>query len=449
MNFIIPCLVAFVLTTILTPPVIRLARACRCLDIPGKRRVHKKITPRWGGMAFFAGVLPILFFADAGRVMTSYIAASFLLVGIGIVDDRKELGWKIKLAGIAAAATMVIFGGNVVVRDIGAYGPLGRMDLGGFSIPLTYLGIIGVTNAVNLLDGLNGLAGGVSLLGFLFMGTAAALAGNVPLALICFAFVGALGAFLRYNFPDARIFMGDSGSMFLGFSLSITAVLLTQDARFPVEPMFPVLALLLPIFDTLRVMSVRLLSGKNPFHADKTHLHHLIVRKKISPVHAVLFLWSLTAVFGGIALILAERTAAPYLAVALSATLLLGLFAESLTWRRQARWAARWETYLRRLRPRWTRGIHPAQAGGGPVREAAGGAGIEPPAAASLTLLQKFQFQRRSRMSKDHHGLHGLRGERSGHLFISAPHHQPRRPVYGQRFHNKADHSLHPDTEVW
>lgn len=335
MKYVIPCLSSFLITAAITPLVIRLANACNCLDVPGGRRLHNRTTPRWGGVAFFAGVLPFLIIENTSGTLTSFIIASFLLIGMGMMDDLKSLGWKTKFAGMAAAATIVIFGGDIAIHQIGTYGFLGRVDLGWLSIPFTYIGIIGITNAINLLDGLNGLAGGVSLLGFLFMGIAAALAGNIMVALVCFAFVGALGAFLLYNFPNARVFMGDSGSIFLGFSLSLTAVFLTQDASSSVDAMFPVLVLLIPIFDTLRVLAVRLLNGKNPFQADRLHLHYLILEKNISAVTAVLLFWSVTLLFGGIALTLSAKTSAQYLVVVLYASVLLGLFAFSLTQKRQ------------------------------------------------------------------------------------------------------------------
>ncbi len=334
MQYVLPCLVSFLLTLCLTPIVIRLATACRCLDMPGRRHVHKKPTPRWGGLAFYLGVLPVLFALKEGSAMSSYIAASFLLVGIGIIDDRYGLGWKIKFAGNIAAATIVIFGGNTVVRDIGTYGAMGSLELGRLSVPFTYFGIVGVTNAINLLDGLNGLAGGVSLLGFLFLGIAALLAGNIPVALICFAFVGALAAFLVFNFPRARTFMGDSGSMFLGFSLAVFSVHLTQDARFPVEPMYPILVLMLPIFDALRVMIIRILRRKNPFKADKGHLHHLLVRTRMSSTTAVVLLWGFTIASGINGLVMLNKTSMPFLVTALYGALFLGLFTETLVLRK-------------------------------------------------------------------------------------------------------------------
>jgi len=335
MKYIISGLVAFTLTVVLTPLVIRLAKACKCLDVPGARRLHKKVTPRWGGLAFFAGVLPVMIFANAGYSLAAYIVAAVLLIGVGIVDDRRALGWKVKFAWMAVAATIVIFGGDITIHYLGTYGFLGRVDLGWLSIPFTYLCIIGVTNAINLLDGLDGLAGGVALLGFLFMGIAAALAGNVPIAVACFAFVGALGGFLLYNFPNARVFMGDSGSTFLGFSLSCMAVILTQHENPAVDVMFPVLLLLLPIFDTLRVLVVRLLDGKNPFLADNNHLHYLIIRNNVSSAGAVLLFWLLTSVFGCTALVMSGKSSSLYLVVVLNAVLLLGMFASSLSNRRR------------------------------------------------------------------------------------------------------------------
>ena len=330
MRLMFPCFASFLLTSVLTPLVIRCAKACNCLDAPGGRRLHRNPTPRWGGVAFFAGVLPFLVGGNSDGGLTWYLLACLLLVGMGAFDDLKELGWKAKAAGITTAATMVIFGGKLVIHHVGSYGPLGRVELGGLSIPFTYLCLVGITNAINLLDGLNGLAGGVSLLGFLFMGIAAALAGNLTVALVCLSFVGALSAFLIFNFPRARIFMGDSGSLVLGFSLSSMAVYLTQGEGSPVGAMFPVLVLLIPIFDTLRVMYLRLRNRKNPFRADHSHLHYLLVVHDVSSVNVSLLYWALTALLGVTALVLGGASA-PCLSVVANTAVLLGLLASRLT----------------------------------------------------------------------------------------------------------------------
>jgi hypothetical protein len=144
-----------------------------------------------------------------------------------------------------------------------------------------------------------------------------------------------LCAFLLYNFPSAKVFMGDTGSLFLGFSLSFTAIQLTQDATSSVDAMFPVLVLLIPIFDTLRVMMTRLRNGKSPFKADTLHLHYLLVQYNFSPVNVTLLFWSFTAIFGVIALALTSATSALYLNVVLSATILLTLCSASLMQRIQ------------------------------------------------------------------------------------------------------------------
>lgn len=331
MKLIMTCLASFLLTAITMPHVIRLATECGCLDIPGERRLHNKVTPRWGGIAFFAGVLPILLIESGSSTLVSYIIASIILVGMGLIDDLKPLGWKIKFSVIGAAAAIVIFGGGLTIQQIGSYGFLSSSDLGWLSIPITFIGIIGITNAINLLDGLNGLAGGVSLLGFLFMGIAALITGNIMVAVICFAFVGALAAFLLYNFPNASVFMGDAGSLFLGFSLAIMAILLTQDKALSIEALFPVLVLLIPIFDTLRVLAVRLLNGKNPFKADNLHLHYLLLQNNFSPVMATLLFWSTTALLGGIAISLIKSPSMSYLNILLFALVLLTLFTACLT----------------------------------------------------------------------------------------------------------------------
>jgi len=331
MEFIIPCLNSFLITAAITPLIIGLATFCNCLDVPGERKLHNTITPLWGGLGIFSGVIPFLLAENDNNTLTAYIVASFLLVGMGMTDDFKGLGCKIKFAVMAAATAIVIFGGEIVVRHIGSYGSIGQVELGRFSIPFTFFSIIGITNAINLLDGLNGLASGISLLSFLFMGIAALLSGNISLAIICFAFVGALGAFLLYNFPNAKIFMGDSGSLFLGFSLAITAVLLTQGATSSTNAMFPVLVLLIPIFDTLRVIFARLRKRRSPFQADNLHLHYLLLQKNLSSRTVTLLFWLLTALLGGVSLFLTNRSSLPYLFLMLCVDSILILLVAILT----------------------------------------------------------------------------------------------------------------------
>ena len=325
--FIVP----FGVTLALLPITIQLARRFKCVDEPGGRRIHDEPTPRWGGVAFFLGILPIFYFIGLGRAFFSYLAASFLLVLIGSVDDHRELGFTTKFLAMLAAITTVIFGGGLQIQQIGTYGSIGIVKLGILAIPFTYLCIIGVTNSVNLIDGLNGLAGGLAFFASLFIGVAAYISRNFELAAVCMGFTGALAGFLLYNFgAQASIFMGDSGSLFLGFSLSVFSILLTQDPRFHVEPLFPVLVLLIPIFDTLRVMGTRLFNGRSPFKADTSHLHHLLLNRGLPVTGIATLLWSLTLIQGVTAVLLIKRTSMPYLMVVLGTSLLFSVFANSL-----------------------------------------------------------------------------------------------------------------------
>lgn len=335
---------AFTLTFLSIPVVIRLAWKFKCYDLPGKRRFHCDPTPRGGGAGFFLGsVLPMLILLPADRVLASYCGAAALLFAVGAVDDIRSLGWKPKMAAIAAAASVAVFGGGIEIREI-ALGPAGVLSLGRFSAPFTLLAIVGMTNAMNLLDGLNGLAGGASLLGFLFIGLAAFSAGNSAIAVVSLIFVAALAGFLIYNFPRARIFMGDAGSLFLGFSLAVFSIILTQEPHHPVSPLVPVLALLLPLFDTLRVMTVRMLRGRNPFTADKSHLHHLLVRRGMSSFAAVILLWTICAVCGTAALLLERHGPAVLIASVLSAAAGLSLLAEVLVLRLRRSWPRHFRT---------------------------------------------------------------------------------------------------------
>jgi UDP-GlcNAc:undecaprenyl-phosphate GlcNAc-1-phosphate transferase len=275
--------------------------------------------------------LPLFYFIGLGRAFFSYLAASFFLVVIGGIDDRRELGFTTKFFAMLAAITTVIFGGGIQIHQIGTYGSIGFVKLGILAIPFTYLCIIGVTNSINLIDGLNGLAGGLCFFASLFIGVAAYISRNFELAGICMGFTGALAGFLLHNFgTQASIFMGDSGSLFLGFSLSVFSILLTQDPKFHVEPLFPVLVLLIPIFDTLRVMGTRLFNGQSPFKADTTHLHHLLLNKGLPVTGIVTLLWSVTLILGVTAVLLIKRTSMPYLMVVLGTSLLFSIFANSL-----------------------------------------------------------------------------------------------------------------------
>lgn len=314
--------------------------------------MHTEPTPRWGGLAFTMGVLPVFFFLEIDRQVISFIIASLILIILGSVDDCKRLGWRTKLLATLLAITVFVFVGGISIQELGVYGLNVDIRLGWVAIPFTYLCIVGVTNSINLIDGLNGLAGGIALIAFVFLGIGGMMSGEPTLGFICLSFAGVLLGFLFYNFPKAKIFMGDSGSLLIGFSLASLSILLTQgnnhisaiapiiteadlymaalSEEFVLQPMFPVLVLFVPIFDTLRVMKVRLFLRKNPFHPDRSHLHHLFIKSGFTPITTVVVLWAITFLCGVVALLLMKQSSTPYLGVVLGLSLIMNWLADAM-----------------------------------------------------------------------------------------------------------------------
>ena len=266
------------------------------MDMPGRRKMHKDPIPRLGGVGIFVGLLPLFLFSGFDRRSVSFLAGCIIIFFVGLLDDIKGVRWRLKILGTFVASSVIIFYGGARVEHLGTIIGSGNLDLGIFSIPFTYFCILGIVNAINFIDGLNGLAAGISLMAFATFAVFASLAGDASSLYICLAFMGGLAGFLKDNYLHERIFLGDSGSMLLGFSLVFLSIVLFQDnARF--EPMIPVLVLALPIFDTIRVAISRIVRGKSPFMADKTHLHHILIRGGVYKRKVVPLLWVLNVVF--------------------------------------------------------------------------------------------------------------------------------------------------------
>lgn len=196
------------------------------LDVPDERKVHVKPVPKVGGIAMAVGALvPVMVMAESGRFINSVLVGAWVVVAFGVVDDLKNLGWRSKFAGQLIAALVVIFYGDLKMCSLGACLPDGLMLPNYLAVPLTLLVIVGVTNAINLSDGLDGLAGGMSLLIFICIGWLAYRGAGVPdhmlVMVLCAAVIGAIFGFLRFNTYPATVFMGDAGSQLLGF-LAVT-----------------------------------------------------------------------------------------------------------------------------------------------------------------------------------------------------------------------------------
>jgi UDP-GlcNAc:undecaprenyl-phosphate GlcNAc-1-phosphate transferase len=206
----------------------------------------------------------------------------------------RDLGFKTKFAGQFAAALIIIIYGGVKIKSLGMLLPDGVLLPDWLAMPLTFIVIVGITNAINLSDGLDGLAGGISLLSFLCIGYLAYSAGYLGIALLSAATVGAIFGFLRFNTYPATVFMGDAGSQLLGF-MAITFSLKLTQGNAPLSPLLPLLLLGFPVLDTITVMFERVTNGKSPFVADKNHLHHKFMRLGLFHTEAVLSIYVLQA----------------------------------------------------------------------------------------------------------------------------------------------------------
>lgn len=268
--------VALFLTIALIPLLIRFSGQLQLLDRPGDdRKIHDRIIPRSGGLAIVLGVfLPLLFLLPVENEFKGLLWGSATIVIFGYLDDRFELDYKWKFLGQVVAVIAVMYSGLLVSQV-----PLMGYENASLwiSLPLTFLFLLGATNAVNLSDGLDGLAAGTSLLSLALITVFALLQGNNSIALVALTVTGGLLGFLRYNTFPARIFMGDTGSQFLGYMVACLAILVSQGDISAVSPVLPLLILGLPILDTLTVIIIRIKEKRSPFSPDKNHLHHQLM----------------------------------------------------------------------------------------------------------------------------------------------------------------------------
>ncbi|KAF0189243.1 MAG: glycosyl transferase family [Desulfobulbaceae bacterium] len=296
MAFLSTLFVSLVLTIAMIPVLSRLAVRWHMLDVPDERKVHETPVPRCGGVAMAVGAfIPILYWYSDNPFILSFLLAAGVIVFFGISDDFLALRPRWKVLGQIIAALIVIYGGDVRIVFLGGLLPDGMLLPAWISVPLTLLVIVGVTNAINLADGLDGLAGGISLLAMCCIGYLAYMTGRYELGLVCLAFAGALFGFLRFNTHPASIFMGDSGSQLLGFSAITLSLTLTQQVT-AFSPLIPLLLFGAPVLDTLTVMTSRIKNGRPPFSPDRTHFHHRLLDMGLFHSETVLTLYLVQAI---------------------------------------------------------------------------------------------------------------------------------------------------------
>lgn len=300
--------IAFAVAFGTTPFVKALALRIGAVDKPGEeRRVHKKTTPLLGGLAIFYGfVISVLCFCDIDSGVRGMIFGSIIIAVCGIFDDIHPMRPIIKLICQIAAAVVVVLHGTIITRiSMPQFiAPSGVLELGVFSVPITIAWVVGVTNAVNLIDGLDGLASGVSAIASMTLFSIALIASESNIAIITAALAGACFGFLPYNFNPAKIFMGDTGAMFLGFILSTVSIMGLFKAYAVISFIVPFIVLGLPLFDTSFAILRRLKNHKPIMEADRGHLHHKLLDMGFSQKQTVSILYLISTVLGLSAVVL-------------------------------------------------------------------------------------------------------------------------------------------------
>ncbi|WP_226678970.1 glycosyltransferase family 4 protein [Mesobacillus jeotgali] len=319
----------FIISVLITPLIKKLAIKIGAVDQPNHRKVHQKIMPRLGGLAIYITfIIGFLILQPDSPYAMAIILGSLVIVVTGVLDDLMELSAKVKLGGQLLATGIVVFWGGVQVSFINLpFG--GQIEFGVMSIPITILWIVGITNAINLIDGLDGLAAGVSSIALITISGMAMIMGDgfvvIMSSLVLFSTLG----FLIYNFHPAKIFMGDTGALFLGYIIAVLSLLGFKNITF-ISLIVPIIILGVPISDTFFAI-IRRIVHKKPLSApDKSHLHHCLLRFGFSHRQTVLIIYAIAAFFGIAAVIFSMATVWGSFLIIAVLLILIELLAETI-----------------------------------------------------------------------------------------------------------------------
>ena len=308
-KLILAFFVAFLMAFLSTPIAERIAYKIGAIDVPkDARRMHSRPIPRLGGIAIFFGfIVSMIMFAVMTRQMVGIMIAATIIVVLGIFDDRKPLSAIVKLLVQIVAALIVIYIGGVKIEAItnpNIFSPYVYLELGWLSVPITVLWICGVTNAVNLIDGLDGLAAGIASISSICIMIIALLTKGYHIAVFTACLAGGCLGFLPHNFNPAKIFMGDSGSTFLGFALACISIEGMFKGYAAISFAVPLLVLALPIFDTTVAILRRVKEHRPIMAPDRGHFHHRLIDMGFSQKQAVSIMYAISALLGVSAVIL-------------------------------------------------------------------------------------------------------------------------------------------------
>jgi UDP-GlcNAc:undecaprenyl-phosphate GlcNAc-1-phosphate transferase len=301
---------ALLLALLLVHQSIKLALLKNIVDQPDTRKVHSQPVPLLGGVGMASAfIITCLIFIKMESLLSAFLGGLLLIVLTGLADDIWTIKPIVKFTGEIIAALVFIWVSGYAIHSFGDLLGIGPVTTGRYAIPVTVFCMVGVMNAMNMADGMDGLAAGISITGCLFLGYFAASSGQYLYLALVMALSGGLLGFLYFNRYPARTFMGDSGSLYLGYTLSAICILLVQDQtlQIPVAPISMAIVLGLPIVDAILVMSLRIGKGKNPFHPDNTHLHHHLLALGLSHPGVVRLICLIMGSCGVLALLVRQQ----------------------------------------------------------------------------------------------------------------------------------------------
>lgn len=309
MNYTFILAICFLISYLSTPLIKKLAFKIGAVDKPNQRKVHNHLMARLGGLAIYLSFTTMVLLTQewTTEIMGLLLGGS-IIVALGVFDDILDISPRVKLLGqILAAGVLVAFNIDVdfITHPLGGIIPLNY-----FSIPITIFWVVGITNAVNLIDGLDGLAAGVAGIAALILAFVGYLNDQSLMVILALMLAASILGFLPHNFHPAKIFMGDSGSMFLGFNLSALAIMGLAKSVTLISVFVPILILGIPIFDTLFAIIRRFINDKPIFKADKEHLHHCLLNMGLSHTQTVLAIYAINIFLGGIGILLSYLTTA-------------------------------------------------------------------------------------------------------------------------------------------
>lgn len=326
-DLLIAFLIALLATFLLTYPVKKLAIKLRVLDLPSSRKIHKKITPRLGGLAIFIGAfLGALYLQPRHEHLPEILLGAIVIIITGALDDRFSIRPVVKLTGQLIAASFLISSGLIIEKI--TLPIVGMIDLGFVSVLITVLWVVGITNAINLIDGLDGLATGVTTIALISLFIMALLDGQIVPAYLSIVLIGSNLGFLYHNFYPAKIYMGDTGSNFLGFMIAAISMLGLFKNVALLSFIVPIIILAVPIFDTILVIFRRAYHKTGIMKPDSHHIHYQLIKAGYSHRVSVLIIYGFSALFAFLAILFSKATIIISFIITIIVLIILHIFAE-------------------------------------------------------------------------------------------------------------------------